>query len=132
MLIKLIYILLFALSNFVIYSLVNKTGWVHRSFLITFTVIFILVFIFNTGLFNSQLTLPKKHFFLLTFVLAFPFLTYLWFNFLALKRIDRLKDKGVNEEFVNRATKVFSFFFLKVTFIMAFIVQCSLILNVYS
>ncbi len=127
MLIKIIYIFLFAAFNFVIYSKLNKTGKINANLFWFFTLIFILFVILHTGLFNWYFLLSWKQFAPLLFFLSAPVLVYLWFNYFALKRIERLNMP--NENFRNTAIKVFSFFFLKLFYVMIFIVQCVLIFN---
>jgi len=126
MLIKLIYVLFFALSNFVIYSLLHKTGKVNLYFILGFSALFVFAVLLHIGSSNANYLMPKDDFFGSIFFLLFPITAFIWFKF-ALKRINRLKERGVNKSFVNGGIKIFSFFFLKVTFVMAFICQCSLI-----
>jgi hypothetical protein len=121
MIINLIYILFFAASNFAIYSILNKTIKINNQILIVFIGVFTLFILFHVM--NLAILMPTKNFFLLTFLLVAPIVIYFWFNYFALKRLNRLKEKGVNEKFVNFGIKVFSFFFLKFTFIMLFIFQ---------
>jgi|ERR1051325_2501860 len=130
MLVKLIYILLFAAFNFVIYSKLNKTGKITPNLLWLFISIFIIFLILHTGLFNWSFLMDRKDFFPIVILLFGPVIVYLWFNFLVLKRIKRLNMS--NEEFRNTAIKIFSFFFLKFFYVMVFIVQCAFIFNPIS
>lgn len=129
MILKLVYILFFAASNFVIYALIHKKGLIKRNLLITSIAIYTIVFVLHAILGNNGILLPAHSFFISTFFLATPVIVYLWFNFLALKRMNRLKEKGVNENFVNTAIKVFSVFFLNAPFVMAFVMQCVAVLT---
>ena len=130
MLVKIIYVLLFAIFNFVIYSKLNKTGKITPNLLWLFISIFIIFLILHTGLFNWSFLMDRKDFFPIVILLFGPVIVYLWFNFLVLKRIKRLNMS--NEEFRNTAIKIFSFFFLKFFYVMVFIVQCAFIFNPIS
>jgi hypothetical protein len=127
MILKLIYVLFFAASNVIIYALIHKTGWVKRNLLITSVAVFTLVFLLHAVWGNNTILLPFHQFVGLTFFLAFPIIVYLWFNFLVLKMLTRLKQKGVNENFVNTATRGFSVFFLNGPIVMGFFMQCAII-----
>jgi hypothetical protein len=129
MLLKLLYILFFAASNFVVYSMLHKTGKVNRTSLLVSIVIFLVALFLHTGVLNGNHLMQFSNFLTLSIMLTFPLIAYFWFKLFALKRINRLKEKGVNEIFVDRASHIFSFFFLRITFFMAFIFQCSIIIS---
>jgi len=122
MLIKIIYVLLFAAFNFVIYSKLNKTGKISSNLFWLSVSIFIIVVILHTGLFNWSFLMTGRDFFPLVIFLFVPVIVHVWFNFLVLKRIERLNMS--NEKFRNTAIKIFSFFFLKFFCVMVFISQC--------
>ncbi len=102
MILKLVYILFFAASNLVIYALIHKKGLIKRNLLITFIAIYTVVFLLHAILGNNGILLSAHSFFISTIFLAIPVIVYLWFNFLALKRINRLKEKGVNFENISK------------------------------
>jgi hypothetical protein len=122
--------LFLAAFNFVIYSKLNKTGKISPNLFLFFTSIFILFVILHTELFNWDFLIPWKQFFPLLFFLSAPVLVYLWFNYFVLKRIERLNMS--NEKFRSTVIKVFSFFFLKLIYVIIFIVQCIFIFNPIS
>jgi|GEM_PF-2351788 hypothetical protein len=130
MLVKIIYVLLFAIFNFVIYSKLNKTGKVSSGLFWPTVSIFVLFVTLHIGMLNWSFLLPWKDFFPLVIVLFAPVLAYLWFNYLAFKRIKRLNMS--NEEFRNTAIRIFSFFFLKFFYVIAFIAQCAFIFHPIS
>lgn len=125
MLIKIIYLLFFAVTNFVVYSQLNKTGHVTKKQALYFALIFLIVVILHFSLFNSNFLIPRKNFLALSIVSFVPFLVYLWFKYLVTPRLDRMN--GADEGFLNSGKKVFSFFFLNLIYIIVFITQCTFI-----
>jgi len=71
-----------------------------------------------------------KDFLPLLILLIVPVLLHFWFNYLVIKKINRLNIK--NEKFLNFAFKLFSFFFLKAFYMIVFICQCVFMLNPIS
>lgn len=124
MFLKIIYLLFALAADFVAYSSLNKTGWINIKQLRLFlagTAIFILLHLFNLSFF-----MPMRFLFMLIFVSLFPIISYYWFSYFAIKKIQRIITP-YNESFVTTATKVFSFFFLKFVYIMALILQIQVI-----
>lgn len=130
MLVKLIYVLFFAAFNFVSYSKLNKTGKISPNLFWISILIFIVLVILHTGLFNWSFLMARQDFLLIAALLFVPVIVYIWFNFLVLKRIRRLNMS--NERFRNTAIKIFSFFFLKFFYVMVFIAQCGFIFTPVS
>lgn len=68
-------------------------------------------------------------FFGLLFFSLFPILGYLFFKYGALKSIARLKAKGVDNTFLDIGKSIFFFFFTQLSFFIAFLAQCAIILD---
>ena len=124
------YILFLGLTDLIIYSLLNKKGWFSPLFLRVFFVVFLGVIILQTGLINIPFLMKWKDFLPLLILLIVPVLVHFWFNYWVIKRINSLNIK--NEKFLNFALKLFSFFFLKAFYLIAFVCQCIFILNPIS
>jgi hypothetical protein len=125
MLVKIIYLLFFAVTDFVIYSILNKTGQVTKKQTLFFGLIFLIVIILHLGLFDSSILTPRKNFLALSIGSFVPFLVYLWFKYLVTPRLDRMN--GSNAGFLSSGKKVISFFFLNLIYVIVFIAQCTFI-----
>jgi hypothetical protein len=130
MFIKILYIIFFALANFIIYSKLNRTGKITKIQFWLFCIVFLLFILLHIGLFNLVFLMRWKDIFPLLLLLITPLMVYFWYNYFVIKRIKRLKES--NEGFLRLSIKVFSFFFLKFIYIMVFVVQCIFIFNPIS
>ncbi len=128
MLVKLFYILFFAASTFIIYDKIHKVVKIDRVIVIFFICVFVFVLLVHC-LNGWPFLLPAKNFFPLMFLLISPVIFYLWFTYIVLPRVSRLKEKGMNENFANSVLKLFSFFFTKLPFFMCFLAECMAIIE---
>jgi len=125
MFIKLIYILFIATADFLLYSVLNKTGKVSPKLLWSFVVIFLLVLLLHTGLFNLAFLMSFGH-----FLLVIQFLVELIiFHMVGKYYIKRTQTSTrLSPEVANFSIKMASFIFLKGIYILLFIVQCIFII----
>lgn len=125
MLIKIIYIVFIATSDFLLYSLLNKTGKVNMTWQWSFWTAFLVVVLLHTGLFKMGFLMPLGH-----FLLVIQFLIELMiFHFVGKYYIYRTqKSTRLSTEVANFSIKMASFIFLKAIYILIFIVQCVFIL----
>jgi hypothetical protein len=130
MVIKIIYVLIFAAANFVVYSLLNRTGTVNRKQGLIFAGLFLLFILFQSGLFNWALPMAPGDFFPVTLLLVVPVIVYLWFHYMVVRRIQRLNGGG--QGFLGTAAKAMAFFFLKFFYIIVLIAQADFIFNPIS
>jgi len=126
MLIKIIYILFVAVADFLLYSMLNKTGKVSSTLLWSFWAVFLLVIVLHTGLFKLDFLLPFDR-----FIMVIQFLVELIiFHFVGKYYINRTqKSTRLTPEVAGFAVKMASFIFLKGIYILVFIVQCMFILT---
>jgi len=127
---KIIYILFYAAVNVIIYLKLNKPQKISTKQLVIFVFISLVFVILHTSLFILPYLMSSKDFLMPLSLSIIPVLVYFWFNFLVLKRIERLNIS--NEAFRNIAIKIFSFFFLKLFYVMVFIMQCVFTFNPVS
>lgn len=125
--IKVLYILIFAAANFVIYLKLNKPESINKRQMMLILAFFCFFTVLHFDLFQLSYLIPFNHFAILLISLLYPIITSVWYNFYVVKRIDRLQIK--NERFLKIAKKIFSFVFLKLVYFMAFFVQYGIILN---
>ena len=128
MLVKLFYILFFATSTFIIYDKIHKVVKIDRAIVTFFICIFVFVMLIHF-LSGWAFLLPAKNFFPLMFLSISPAIFYLWFTYIVLPRVSRLKEKGMNENFADSGLKFASFFFTKLPFFMCFLVECMAIIG---
>ena len=126
MILNIAYLLFFVAADLVVYSRLNKTAWVNEKQFRLFCIgaaLFALLHVFNLSF-----LMPGKLFSMLVFVFLFPIISYFWFSYFAIKKIRRIITPQ-NEGFVTTAIKVFSFFFLKLVYVMTLIMQISFIFD---
>lgn len=118
-----LYILFFALTNFLIYSILNKGRAINTGPYVLYIVS--VLFLSFIHLKQSPIIglLSAEDFFGFLLFSLLPILFYLFYNLIVLKRVNRMEEKGVEKKVVDQAIKIASFVFLKLTFIMVFIVQ---------
>jgi len=126
MLIKIIYIIFIAVADFLLYSMLNKTGKVSSPLLWSFWIIFLLVVLLHTGLFKWDSLMPFDR-----FVMVIQFLVELViFHFVGKYYINKTqRSTRLTPEVSGFAVKMASFIFLKAIYILVFIVQCIFILT---
>jgi hypothetical protein len=130
MLIKIIYILFIAASDFLLYSMLNKTGKVSTTVQWSFWTTFLIVVLLHTGLFKLDFLMPLGH-----FLMVIQFLIELIiFHFVGKYYIYRTQNSTrLSVEVASFSIKIASFIFLKAIYILIFIVQCVFILvDMYS
>ncbi len=126
MLIKIIYVLFIALADFLLYSMLNKTGKVSSTLLWVFWTLFLLVVLLHTGLFKLDFLMPFDR-----FVMVVQFLVELIiFHFVGKYYINKTqRSTRLSPEVSSFSVKMASFIFLKAIYILVFIVQCIFILT---
>jgi hypothetical protein len=126
MLLKIIYLLFAVVVDLLIYSKLHKKNWLNNTqFNLTCTVLILFVLL---HLFNLSFLSPFSYLSPLIFFSLFPVVSYFWFNYFAIKRITSIKTPQ-NESFMVTGLKVFSFFFLKMVYIMALIMQIAFVFS---
>lgn len=130
-LIKIIYFLFFAATDLLVYLVLNKRGSIKPRSLWIFGSIFLVVLLLHTRIVSWSFLLPAQQFFAATICAGAPVIVYLWFNYIVLKRIKITKEKAgaSRAAFFDRATRLFSFVFLKLFYLMAFFMQCVIIIE---
>jgi hypothetical protein len=121
MLTMLFYISFFAVTDFIIYAVLNQAGIINSKLWIGYGFIFLLVIVLHTGLFEIKFLMPFKNLFnlLLFSIIAVPF------YFFGRYRIGRLKGSNrLSESLKPRACFYMSLVFQKLPILMIFIVQC--------
>lgn len=127
---KIVYILFYAAVNLIIYFKLNEPDRISKKQLMIFVFIALIFVLLHIGIIQSPLLIPAKDFFMPLSLSIIPVLVYFWFNYMVLKRIERLNISNVR--FRNTAVKVFSFFFLKLFYVIVFIMQCVFTFNPVS
>lgn len=122
---NIVYLLFFAAANFIIYSVLNKTGKISNKILWSSGCVFLLFVLLHIIPLNLNFLMAGEYFFPSIFFLAVPIVVYLWFNYFVINRVQRLK--GIGEQSLRFAIGLFSFFFLKFIYIIVFAMQCMLI-----
>ncbi|MDB5129070.1 MAG: hypothetical protein JWQ85_3302 [Mucilaginibacter sp.] len=121
---KLLYILIFAVANTIIYIKLNKPGNItNKQF--CFFIAFLFVFAALHFL-NLPFLLPSQSIIQLIFIIWTPAIVYFWFKFIVLRSVN---TDIANENFKSFCIKAFSVFFLNVPYIFAFIMECGVIMN---
>ncbi|RAV59068.1 hypothetical protein DIU36_07515 [Mucilaginibacter rubeus] len=126
MLLKFAYLLFAIVTDLLVYSKLHKKSWFSNTQfnLIGATlVLFILL-----HLFNPSFLLPFGFVAPITIIAFAPILIHFWFNYLVIKRINRITTEQ-NKRFMATGLRIFSFFFLKFFFIMILIAQVSFIIS---
>jgi len=119
-----LYVLFFLMVDFVIYSLINNTGWPKSSLLKFFAASLPLVILLHCLPINTRYMLSQNVFFTMIYFSAIPIICYLFFQIFILRIIDNFRQQDVrNDWFVVFATKFSSFFFLKLTFLTVLAAQ---------
>lgn len=128
MTIKLIYIIVFAVTDLVIWLILNRPGTLSQKLQYLFAVIFALFIILHMGIIKSELLLPWRGFFNLTIVTCAPVLLWAWYTGLMARR----KNKNKTEtQFDNVAFRVTNLVFLYLINIAALVVQVLMIFGFY-
>ena len=121
MLIKIIYILVVAIADFLLYSVLNKTGKVNSKLLWSFCGIFLLVLVLHIGLFNFGFLMSFRQFLLVSQFLV----ELIIFHFVGKYYINRTqKSTRLSGEVANFSIKMASFIYQKAIYVLIFIVQC--------
>ena len=129
MTIKLIYILVFAITDLLIWLVLNRPGLFSRRLQYLLAVVFALFIILHTGAVKSELLLPWREFFSLIVFTCVPVLFYAWFTGLLARRRSR---KIVDSKFTEGMINVARIIFLYVVNIAALVAQVLMILGYHS
>ena|ERR1700744_6514691 len=89
MITKLIYIIVFAVIDLVIWLVLNKPGMFSRKLQYLLAIMFALFIIVHSGAIKSQFLLPWRAFFNLIVVTCAPVLIYAWYTGLLARRRSR-------------------------------------------
>ncbi|PTQ92453.1 hypothetical protein C8P68_11253 [Mucilaginibacter yixingensis] len=119
------YIAYFALVNLIIYLRLNRQKVIGKN-VFGFFIIIVLIFsgLHFTGI---SILMGWRYYWPLIFMQMAPVLANFWFRYIVLNKIERLNIAAYGG--LKNIKKVFSIFFLHLTYIMVFWVQCSLILD---
>ena len=109
MLIKIIYLLVFATVDIIVYLKLNKSNKLSDDKLWAIGSIFLIFLLLNTGVVSWGFLMPHQSFFGLIVMSFVPILVYVWFKYIVVKRVTKLTMPQKNKDF---ALKVFSIFFL--------------------
>lgn len=126
MLLKFVYLLFAIMTDLLVFSKLHKKNWINNTQfnLIGATlVLFILL-----HLFNLSFLLPFGFIAQITIIAFAPVLIHFWFNYLVIKRINRITTEQ-NKRFIATGLKIFSFFFLKFFYIMILTAQVLFIIS---
>jgi hypothetical protein len=126
MLIKLIYILFIATTDFFLYFVLNRPNKINAYLIWSFLIIFILVCLLHTNLVRPNFLLSLDS---LLSVLQF-LIGLIVFHFVGKYYINKIKrSTRLAPKVARGASKMASFIFQKAIYVMVFITQCMFILN---
>lgn len=128
MIIKLVYIVIFAITDLVIWLILNKPGTFSKKLQYVLAVIFVLFIILHTGVIKSAFLLPWKVFFNLTVITCAPVLLCAWYTGLMARRRTR---NTAETKFSTGAIWLTNTVFLYIVNIAALIIQVLMILGYY-
>ncbi|RCH55958.1 hypothetical protein DJ568_04185 [Mucilaginibacter hurinus] len=118
------YTIFFLAIDVFIYLMLNTVRRNNKTWILGLVSAVILAFLVHVKQWNPNL-LPLNEFLAVMFLSGLPILIYFWYKYFVLKKIGRLNISDKN--FLALAQKIFSFFFLKLIYLMVFTIQCILI-----
>jgi hypothetical protein len=114
------YILLFGLSDFIIYSLINKRKYINAKLIFSFTLGIIILLLLHTGVIYSNNLLSNK----ILFIVLEMLFTLVFVNISGNFLIDRtLKSQRLSEQDKTQSVKLLTLVFTKMIYIVIFIGQ---------
>lgn len=125
---KIVYILVFAVIDFVIWILLNRPGLFSKKVQYLLAVVFALCIVLHTGVIRSEYLMPWKVFFNLIVVTCAPVLIFAWYIGLMARRKSRNKPET---RFDTGALVVARVLFSYLINIAALIIQILMILGYY-
>jgi hypothetical protein len=128
MTIKIVYILVFAIIDLIIWMLLNRPGVFSKKMQYLFAVAFALFIVLHTGVIKSAYLLPWKEFFNLVVTTCAPVLIYAWYTGLMARRKSSNRPET---KFDAGALKVAQVFFSYIINIAALVLQVLMILGYY-
>lgn len=128
MIIKAVYILIFAITDLIIWFILNKPGAFNRKLRYLLAVLFALFIVLHAGMIKSELLLPWRAFFSVIVVTCAPVLLYAWYTGLLARR----KSRNITEtKFGTGVIKVTNVVFIYLVNIAALIMQILMIIGYY-
>ena len=118
------YILLFGLSDFIIYSLINKREYINAKLIFSFILGIIILLLLHTGVIYSSNLLSNK----ILFIVLEMLFTLVFLNIPGNFLIDRtLKSQRLSEQDKTQSVKLLNLVFTKMIYILIFISQVFLV-----
>lgn len=118
------YILLFGLSDFIIYSLINKREYINAKLIFSFILGIIIILLLHTGVIYSNNLLSNK----ILFIVLEMLFTLVFVNISGNFLIDRtLKSQRLSEQDKTQSVKLLTLVFTKIIYIVIFISQVFLV-----